>query len=147
MGRSLNTVILSGYLGGQPRYHKFDNGDEVCNLSLAVNRSKKDPETGEYVDDALWVEVKVFGKQASTCDQWLTKGSFVMVQGQLAHPRLWQDENTGNQRVSLVVDQARVTFGPKTEGNGGQAHSAPQQAAPAAAQASSASKYGGDISF
>jgi len=140
MARSLNSVILSGYLGSEPRYHQFEDGNEVCNLSVAVNRQRKNQQTGEWEDDPLWVEVKVFGAQATVCQAYLTKGSFVIVQGQLAAPRLWQDDG-GNQRVSLVVDRAHVTFGPKTgEGNGG--GSPQQQAAPAAAPA--ASRLGAD---
>lgn len=110
---SLNSVNLTGYLGGDPRLHVFDDGAEVCNLSLAVARSKK--EDGAWVDDTLWVEVKVFGGQARSCDEYLAKGSYVAVSGQLAQPRTWTDAN-GEVRVSLVVDHASVSFGPRAEG-------------------------------
>ena len=135
MAKSLNVVNLTGYLGGEPRYHEFDNGDAVCNLSLAVARQKK--QDGEYVEDTVWVEVKVFGGQAKPCSEYLAKGSFIAVSGQLAQPRLWEDNN-GETRCGLVVDRASVVFGPRTSGDAGQ-QSQPQsqprqQAAPAASR-------------
>lgn len=113
MAKSLNSVSLTGYLGGDPRMHVFDDGTEVANLSLAVARSKK--EDGAWFDDTLWVEVKVYGGQARACGEHLARGSYVGVSGQLAPPRTWTDAN-GVTRVSLVVDHASVVFGPRSEG-------------------------------
>lgn len=151
MARSLNSVILSGYLGSEPRYHQFEDGNEVCNLSVAVNRQKKNMQTGEWEDDVLWVDVKVSGGQASVCQAYLKKGSFVLVKGDLAAPRLWQDANSGETRCTLVVDRANITFGPKTDnvtGNNGGHQAEPQrQAQPSAAGSKLAGGFGDDVPF
>lgn len=147
MAKSLNSISFTGYLGQDPRHHVFDNGDEVCNLSVAIGRQKK--QDGEYVDDTIWVDVKVFGKGASACANYLTTGSFVAVNGQLAQPRTWQD-NEGAARFTIVVDHATVTFGPRTDGgngngNGGQQQqSQPRQQAAAKPAAAQASRFGDD---
>jgi single-strand DNA-binding protein len=137
VSKSLNSVNLTGYLGADPQLHTFDDGTEVANLRLAVSRSKK--QDGEWVDDTIWVDVKAFGKQAQAIGQYLGKGSFVCVSGQLAQPRTWQDQN-GETRYTMVVDHALVTFGPKAEG-------ASTPAAPKAKTTSTADYSDGDIPF
>ena len=62
MAKSMNSVCFTGYLGSDPRTHVFDDGTEVTNLSLAVSRQKK--ENGEFVDDTLWLEVRVSNTRA-----------------------------------------------------------------------------------
>jgi len=129
MAKSLNSVNLTGYLGGDPRCHTFDDGSRVANLSLAVARQKK--ENGEWIDDVIWVDVKATAPSGRTgsvdaIENYLGKGSFVCVTGELAPIRHWTDDG-GNARTSLAVDHARVTFGPRVEGNGQQRQAAPQQ--------------------
>jgi len=122
MSKSLNDICLTGYLGSDPRCHTFDDGSRVANLSLAVARQKK--ENGEWVDDTIWVDVKVSAYADRTAavdaiETYLAKGSFVAVKGELAQPREWTDKD-GNTRFTLCVDHAAVTFGPKTDGAGPQ---------------------------
>jgi single-strand DNA-binding protein len=114
MSKSLNSVSLTGYLGADPKTHTFDDGTMVANLRLAVSRQKK--EGGEWVDDTLWIDVKAFGKQAEAIEQYLAKGSFVAVSGQLAQPREWEGDD--GKRFTMVVDHATVTFGPRANGDG-----------------------------
>ena len=145
MSKSLNSVSFTGYLGGDPRCHTFDDGSRVANLSLAVAHQKK--ENGEWVDDTIWVDVKVSAYADRTAavdaiETYLAKGSFVAVKGELAQPREWTDQN-GNTRFTLCVDHAAVTFGPKTDGGGGQ----PQQQRQAATQQSAAPVDDEDIPF
>jgi single-strand DNA-binding protein len=116
MSKSLNVVTLSGYLGADPKVHTFDDGSKVANLRLAVGKSKK--QNGEWVDDTLWIDVAARGNQAEAIEQYLGKGSFIMVTGELGQLREW--EKDGETRHSMQVDYARVTFGPRAEnGNGG----------------------------
>jgi single-strand DNA-binding protein len=129
MARSLNTVILSGYLGRDPDMHTFDNGDQVTTLRLAVSNAKKQGD--EWVDDTLWVDCKVYGARAESVAQYLVKGSFVMVEGSLGQPRSW-DGDDGVKRFTMVVNRCNVIFGPKAESNGGGGQSR-AAAAPAAA--------------
>jgi single-strand DNA-binding protein len=140
MSKSLNLVAFTGYLGGDPRCHTFDDGGRVANLSLAVARQKK--ENGEFVDDTIWVDVKVSARAGSTgsvdaIEKYLARGSFVAVSGQLAQPREWEDRD-GNPRFTIVVDYANVTFGPRTDGGNGGNGGSQQQAQPAQQQRAAA---------
>lgn len=146
MSRSLNSVAFTGYLGGDPRCHTFDDGSRVANLSLAVARQKK--VDGEWTDDPVWIDVKVnagagYTGAVDAIEQYLAKGSFVAVTGQLAQPREWEDQN-GNKRFTIVVDHASVTFGPRVDGAGnGEAQPQQRQQAAAPAGASQAT-FGAD---
>jgi len=141
----LNSVSLTGYLGADPNCHTFEDGTQVANLRLAVAKQKK--QNGEWVDDTIWVDVKCWGGQAKAIEQYLAKGSFVGVTGQLGQPREWED-NSGNTRFTMVIDSANVSFGPRVDGGGGDApRAAQQQAAPAQADLSASDFGDEDIPF
>lgn len=153
MSKSLNSVNFTGYLGGDPRCHTFDDGSRVANLSLAVARQKKQGDS--WVDDTVWVDVKVSARPEYTgainaIEQYLAKGSFVCVTGRLAQPREWADRD-GNARFTIVVDHADVSFGPRTDdaGESSQPRQAAQQqaSAPAAAPLSGEDFDDADIPF
>ncbi len=145
MSKSLNSINLTGYLGGDPRCHTLDDGSRVANLSLAVARQKK--QDGEWVDDTIWVDVKVsagagYTGAVDTVEKYLAKGSFVAVSGELAQPRQWSDKD-GEARFTVVVDHARVTFGPKVDGAPAQRQE-PASPAPAAAKSKAAAAFADD---
>jgi single-strand DNA-binding protein len=125
MAKSLNTCSFSGYLAADPKTHTFDDGNSVANLRLAVNNTKK--VDGQYVDDAIFIDVKSYGGQVDAIGTYLSKGSFVIVTGQLAQPREWEDGN-GAKRFTMVIDRATVVFGPKSDGQ--QAQQTQQQTQP-----------------
>ena len=96
-------IMLTGNLGRDPETRQAGD-QEVCNLAVAVNRKTK----GEDLTD--WFSVSVWGKQAAACQQYLAKGSQVIVVGTL-EPRTY--EKDGVQRTSLDVNAREVHFGAK----------------------------------
>ena len=103
----LNTFI--GHLGRDPEMRYMDDGSAVTNFSVAVNRRVR----GE--DSTMWVRVSAWGKTAENVNQYLRKGSKVLVQGELnfdpgtGGPRLWkrQDNTIGS---SFEMSASRVVF-------------------------------------
>jgi single-strand DNA-binding protein len=116
MARSMNVVCLSGYLAADPKVHTFDNGDQVATLRLAVNTSKK--VDGQFVDEPIFLDCQVNGARVDSVAEYLAKGSFVLIDGSLGAPRSWQGDD-GQTRFTMVIKRANVTFGPKSESNGG----------------------------
>ena len=114
MGKSLNTQQLSGHLAQDPKIFVNDDGTSSAILRVAVNGSKKD-QSGEWVDDPIFVDVKIWGRQVDSVETYLTKGSFVMVEGRMSHPRIWTPEG-GDPRATPVVIARSVVFGPRTDG-------------------------------
>ena len=80
-------LIIIGNLGSNPEQRFTPSGDPVTTFSVATSRKY-----GEK-DETTWFRVSVWGKQAESCNTYLSKGSKVLVEG-----RLRPDEN-GNPRV------------------------------------------------
>ena len=87
-----NRVTLVGNLGRDPELRYTANGSAVCNLNVATNEVWKDS-SGEQRKRTTWWRVSVWGKQAESCSEYLSKGRPVLVEG-----RIRADEN-GNPRV------------------------------------------------
>lgn len=72
----------------------------VAKFSIAINRRVK--KGLEWVDEANYFDVSVFGKQAENLKQFLTKGKQVCVDGYLKQDR-WQDQATGQNRSAVKI--------------------------------------------
>ena len=118
----MNNVTLFGNLGAAPIMRSTKKGTPVANLNLATNERTTN-QNGEWVDHTEWHTVAVFGKQAQVCEQYLTKGSKVLIEGKL-RTRKWQDKD-GNERYSTEVLADRVHFAGRPNSDG--ANQAPRQ--------------------
>ncbi|HAI18084.1 MAG TPA: single-stranded DNA-binding protein, partial [Xanthomarina gelatinilytica] len=56
----INKVILVGNLGKDPEFRSLQNGNEVCNFSVATTESWKDKNTGERKSKTEWHNVVIF---------------------------------------------------------------------------------------
>lgn len=107
------TLILIGNLGKEPEMRYTPSGQPVTTLSVATNR-RYSGANGQPVKETAWFRVTVWGKQAETCNQFLHKGSKVLVEGRLTPdpetggPRVW--ENNGNHGASYEVTASTVRF-------------------------------------
>lgn len=104
---SLNKVLLIGNLTKDPELRYTPQGTAVVNLRMAVNRRFKD-KTGAQKDEACFITVVVWDKQAEICNQYLQKGRPVFIEGRL-QSRSWQD-NAGQKRNVVEVRAERVQF-------------------------------------
>jgi single-strand DNA-binding protein len=104
---SLSKVILVGNLGSDPEMRYTPNGKAVTSFSVATNR-RYTTSAGESRDETDWFRISVWGKQAEMCNQFLSKGKQVYVEGRL-HARSWEGQN-GQTRTSLEVTADRVLF-------------------------------------
>jgi single-strand DNA-binding protein len=88
-----HTLILVGNLGRDPEMRYTPSGQAVTNFSVATSRQYSDS-NGQQVKETIWFRVSAWGKQAETCNQYLKKGSKVLVEG-----RLIPDLNTGGPKI------------------------------------------------
>ena len=103
MAGSVNKVILVGNLGADPEVKQFQNGGQVCNLSVATSESWKDRNTGERQERTEWHRVSIFSEGLIRVAQnYLKKGSKVYLEGQL-QTRKWQDQNGQDRYTTEVV--------------------------------------------
>lgn len=102
MAGSLNKVQIIGNLGRDPEIRTFNNGNKVCNFSVACSESWKDRDTGERKERTEWVNVAIFQEGLiRVAEQYLRKGSKVYVEGKFT-TRKWQDQS-GQDRYSTEV--------------------------------------------
>ncbi len=100
-----NKVIFAGNLTRDPELRYSAQGTPVCSFSLAVNSRVKQGQ--EWKDEVLFMDIVVFGKQAESCGQYLSKGRPALVEGRLRERR-W--EHDGQQRVKFEVLAQTVRF-------------------------------------
>src|SRR5689334_10083625 len=88
MNRSLNRVELIGHLGGDPQMLYPALGLPVCLFWLVTMESWKD-QHGDAYDVAEWHRIIVWGRRAERCDQFLTRGTPIYMEGRLVS-RSWR---------------------------------------------------------
>jgi single-strand DNA-binding protein len=115
-------LILVGNLGGDPEMRYTPSGQAVTNFRMAVNHNWT-AQDGSAQESTCWFRISVWGKQAETCNQYLSKGRQVLVEGRMTFdpetggPKLWDDQN-GKTRASFEVNAFDVKFLGGSGGNG-----------------------------
>ena len=96
-------LIIIGNLGSNPEMRFTPNGDPVTSFSVATSRKY-----GEK-DETTWFRVSVWGKQAESCNTYLSKGSKVLVEGRLkAEPTVYQrKDGTWASSYELTAETVR----------------------------------------
>ena len=102
-------ILIVGNLGGDPEIRYTPSGKMVTNFSVAENRTV----SGEK--QTIWYRVSTWEKLAENCNNYLKKGSRVLIEGRLTAdtatggPRIWTG-NDGQQRASFELTAQTVQF-------------------------------------
>ena len=107
MAANINRVVLVGNLTRDPELRHTPGGTPVTSLRIAVNSRRKD-ETGQWADKPNYFSISVFGNQAESCSQYLSKGRPVAIDGRLEW-REWQAQD-GSKRESVEIVADSVQF-------------------------------------
>jgi len=110
-----NKVILIGNLTRDPELRYTPQGTSVCSFGLAVNRKYRQGE--EMKEEVTFINIVVFGKQADTCGQYLSKGSGALIEGRLQERR-WETEDGQKRSKHEVVAQNVRFLSRKQSGSG-----------------------------
>ena len=97
-----NKIIVAGHLGKDPEMRYTPKGTAVTTLSIAVNTG-----SGEY-ERTDWLTAEAWDKTAENANQYLSRGSRVLVEGQMQHDN-WQDDN-GEWQNRYKIKAWRVVF-------------------------------------
>jgi len=103
----VNKVFLSGNLTRDPEMRRTASDRAVTNLGLASSRRYKDRD-GEWKETVSFLKVVVWGRQAETCAEYLSKGSAVFVEGRV-QSRSWETQD-GQKRNTVEIEASRVQF-------------------------------------
>lgn len=109
-----HTIIIVGNVGRDPEMRYTPTGQAVTSFSVATSRQYNNSQ-GQQVKETIWFRISAWGKQAETCNQYLKKGSRVLVEGRLTAdpntggPRIWNRQD-GTPGASFEVSAATVRF-------------------------------------
>ena len=107
MSRGLNKVMIIGHLGRDPEMRYTPSGRPVTSFSVVTTRAWTSAE-GERHEESEWFNVVAWGNLAEICNQYLTKGQQVYVEGRL-QTRGWEDdERKKHYRTELVASEMIV---------------------------------------
>jgi single-strand DNA-binding protein len=104
---NFNRVILLGNLTRDPELRYTPNNAPVCSFDLAINRNYT-TQAGERREEVCYVTIVAWGKQAETCNEYLSKGRPALVEGRLSL-RSWETPD-GQKRSKHEVVADRVQF-------------------------------------
>ena len=104
---SVNKVILLGNLGRDAELRYTPGGAAVATLNLATTEVWND-RNNQRQEKTEWHRVIIWGKQAESLQEYLTKGKQIYVEGRL-QTRQWDDKD-GNKRYTTEIKADRVTL-------------------------------------
>lgn len=150
---NLNKIQLIGRVCNDPQVKTFDNGGKICNVSIATNERAYKTSNGIEIPERTDFHSVVFkGGLAGICEQYVTKGMELYVEGTL-HYRKYTDSNNTERTIAEIV-VSNMQMGAKPGGNSGQrAESAgsgghpPVQPTPPPTQALKEQHFADDLPF
>ncbi|MDR1955304.1 MAG: single-stranded DNA-binding protein [Treponema sp.] len=104
----LNHVVLIGRLTRDAELKYTANGQAVCKFSIAVNRRRKNGD--QWVDEANFFDIVVWGRQGESLNQYLVKGKMVGIDGELRQDR-WEQDGQNRSKVEIVANNLQLLGG------------------------------------
>ena len=112
MSRGLNKVMIIGNLGRDPEMRYTKSGNPLTKFRVATNRIWTSPD-GERHEETEWFNVVAWDKLAEICNQYLTKGTQVYIEGRL-QTHQWEDAD-GKQHSSVEINaQEMIILGSRS---------------------------------
>ena len=108
MSFGVNKAIVVGYLGADPDVRYMPSGKQVTNIRVATSESWKDKQSGDKQERTEWHNIDLWGKQAESLSEYLTKGKQIYVEGRL-QTRQWDDKD-GQKRYTTEIKADRITL-------------------------------------
>lgn len=112
---SYNRVILVGNLTRDPELRYIPSGTAVSDIGLAVNDRIKRGD--QWVDEVTFVDITLWGRTAEIANEYLSKGSPVLIEGRLKLDR-WEKDGQKHSKLKVVGDKLQM-LGSRGEGGPG----------------------------
>jgi single-strand DNA-binding protein len=129
----MNKITVTGNLKAAPRESILPSGTPASNFDIASDRTWTDP-NGVQQKHTTWYRIEVLNGQAGPCNQYLSKGRKVLIEGHLVtdpngNPKIWTDKN-GEPRATFTIRAHSVEFMDRpADGANTQKRETPQEAA------------------
>jgi len=152
---SFNRVVLVGNLTRDVELRRTPQGTAVTDLGLAVNERVK--RNDEWVDEANFFDITLWGRTAEVASEYLAKGSSVLIEGRLKYETWSQEDGSKRSKVKVVGERMQMLGGRGGGGQGGpggggsqqasSSQSQPQQSTQSFQQPASSPPPGDDVPF
>lgn len=104
----VNFCILIGRLTRDAELKYVSSGQPVCKFDIAVNKRKKQGE--QWVEEAHFFSVVLWGRQGETLNQYLIKGKQVAVEGEL-HQNRWEQDGQTRSKIEINANNVQLLGG------------------------------------
>ena len=111
----VNHVILIGRLTRDAELKYTSGGMAVCKFAIAVNKRRKQGE--QWVDEANFFDIVLWGRSGENLNQYLVKGKQVAVEGEL-HQNRWEQDGQARSKIEIMANNVQL-LGGNAGGQGG----------------------------
>src|SRR5712692_146399 len=106
---NLNKVMLIGRLTRDPEVRSFATGGKVASFGFAVNNKRKNQQSGQWEDEAVFIDMEAFNRQtgrqlADVIEQYFRKGQQYFIEGHLKFDQWTSKDNEKRSKLKVVVD-------------------------------------------
>ena len=133
---SFNRVVLVGNLTRDVELRRTPQGTAVTDIGLAVNERVK--RNDEWVDEANFFDITLWGRTAEVASEYLAKGSSVLIEGRLKYETWSQDDGSKRSKVKVVGERMQMLGGRSGGGQTGSVGGGSQSSSSASSQPQSA---------
>jgi single-strand DNA-binding protein len=112
---SFNRVILVGNLTRDPELRYIPSGTAVSEIGLAVNDRVKKGD--QWVDETTFVDVTLWGRTAEVANEYLSKGSNILIEGRLKLDT-WEKDGQKRSKLRVIAEKMQM-LGSRGEGGSG----------------------------
>ena len=112
---SFNRVVLVGNLTRDVELRYIPSGTAVTDIALAVNERVK--KNDQWVEEANFFDVTLWGRTAEVAAEYLSKGSSVLIEGRLKQDK-WEQDGQKKSKIKVVGERMQM-LGSRSGGSGG----------------------------
>jgi len=102
-----NKVVLVGNLTRDVEIRYSQSGSAIGNVGIATSRKWK-TQTGEQKDEVMFIDLTFFGRTAEIANQYLRKGSKVLVDGRLQFQQWTAQDGTKRSKHAITVENLQM---------------------------------------
>ena len=137
----LSIAVLVGRLTRDSELKYTSGGSPICSFSVATSSRKKKGD--QWIDEASFWDIELWGKQGESLQQYLVKGKQVAVEGSMRQDR-WEKDGQPRMKVVISAQTVQLLGGGQDKG---QAKEQPRRQSPFAEEKPSADGFTDDVPF
>jgi len=108
---TLNKIQLIGHCGRDPKMRYLPSGQAVATISLATASRRKDPNTGERIENVQWHQVSCFGRLAEVVGEYVKKGRQIYIEGYIKYSKYVDRAGVEKNRTEIIATELLLLGG------------------------------------